>query len=141
MNITKDKYILAIRIEINRPTLLLQRKSSETWNNSFAKKIPKLIKENTNTQYVLNAYVATMYCNSYRAKVEKLMTHEFKRIHKDHQQENIDVIRMISNLGNALLNLQQMSSQHVAHIFLSLPLNYSSRKYILMIKDSTMTVY
>jgi len=39
---------------------------------------------------------------------------------------------MIHMLGNTLLNLQQMSSQQVVHIALSLPLNCSSRKCVFI---------
>ena len=39
---------------------------------------------------------------------------------------------MITKLGNALLNLQQISSQQATHIVLSLPLNHSSRKCIFI---------
>lgn len=87
------------------------RKPSQIWNNSFARKISDLWKANTNAQFGLNAYVAAMYCSSYIAKVYKSMTYAFKRIRRDHQQDNIDAIRMVSKLGNALLNLKQMSSQ------------------------------
>ena len=66
------------------------------------------------------------------AKVDKSMTREFKRIRDYHQSKNIDAIRMISKLGIALLNLQQMSAQQAAHLVLSLPLNQSSRKCIFI---------
>ncbi|XP_059077054.1 uncharacterized protein LOC131876217 [Cryptomeria japonica] len=132
LDITEDEYIIALRSTIHRPTLFLQRKPSETWNNSFGRKIPQLWKANTDAQFVLNAYAAAMYYSSYMAKVDKSMTQEFKRICKEHQQDNIDAIKMISKLGNTLLNLQQMSSQQAAHIVLSLPLNYSSRKCIFI---------
>ena len=39
---------------------------------------------------------------------------------------------MICMLGNTLLNLQQMSSQQVVYIALSLPLNCSSRKCVFI---------
>ena len=56
------------------------------------------------------------------------MTNAFKKIHDDHQRDNIDALKMIGKLGNALLNLQQMSAQQAAHLVLALPLHSSSRK-------------
>ncbi|XP_059070801.1 uncharacterized protein LOC131860407 [Cryptomeria japonica] len=132
IQITEDQYILALRSTIQRPTLLLQRKPSQIWNNSFAKQMPLLWNANTDAQFILNAYAAAMYCSSYIAKVDKSMTQAFNKIRKEHQHENIDAIQMIKKLGNALLNLQQMSSQQAAHIVLSLPLNKSSRKCIFI---------
>ena len=56
------------------------------------------------------------------------MTNSFKKIRKEHEKRKIDVIQMIRSLGNALLNLQQISAQQAVHIALSLPLNHSSRE-------------
>jgi hypothetical protein len=89
-------------------------------------------KENTNVQYVLNAYAATSYCTSYMTKVEKSMTSAFKIILKEHERSHIDVIQMIHALGNTLLNLQKMSTQQAVHIALSPPLTYSSRKCVFI---------
>ena len=80
-------------------------------NNSFAMNMPHLWDANTDSQYVLNAYVASSYCSSYMTKVDKSMTHTFKRIHKEHERKKIDAIQMIRTLGNTLLNIQQMSAQ------------------------------
>lgn len=130
--ITKDDYINAIRSIIHRLALFLRREPFDIWNNSFAKTLLKIWKANTNAQFVLNAYAATMHCNSYMTKVDRSMTSAFKRICEDHEKNNIDAIKMISKLGNELLNLQQMSSQQGTHIILSLPLNYSSRKCVFI---------
>lgn len=132
IQITDDEYILALRSTIQRPTLLLQRKPSQIWNNSFAKQMPLLWNANIDAQFILNAYATAMYCSSYIAKVNKSMAQAFNKIRQEHQHENIDAIQMIRKLGNALLNLQQMSSQQAAHIVLSLPLNKSSCKCIFI---------
>ena len=87
---------------------------------------------NIDAQYVLNAYVAASYCSSYMTKVDKSRINEFKRIHKDHVKKKIDDIQMIPTLGNTLLNLQQISSQQVVHITLSLPLTHSLRQCIFI---------
>ena len=73
--------------------------------------MPNLWNENTDAQYVLNAYVVSSYCNSYMTKVDKSMTNAFKRIHKNCVKNKIDVIQMICTLDNTLLKLQQISSQ------------------------------
>jgi hypothetical protein len=65
-------------------------------------------------------------------KIEKYMTSAFRKICKEHERSHIDAIQMIHNLGNTLLNLQQMYAQEAVHIALSLPLTCSSRKCVFI---------
>jgi hypothetical protein len=102
------------------------------WNNSFTKDMPNMWNVNTDAQYVLNAYAATLYCSSYMTKVDKSMTSAFRKIHREHETSRIDAMQMIRTLGNTLLNLQQMSAQQEVHIALSLPLNSISRECIFI---------
>lgn len=132
INMTENEYIIAIRSTLLRPTLFLTRKPAHIWNNSFALQIPHLWQANTDAQFVLNAYAAATYCSSYMTKANNSMTTTFAKIRANHMQHNIDAINMVTKLGNALLNLQQMAAQQAAHIILSLPLNYSSYKCIFM---------
>jgi hypothetical protein len=74
---------------------------------------------------MLIAYVATSYCSSHMTKGYKSMKNAFRRIHKEHERSEIDVMQMIHTLGNTLLNFQQMCTQQEVHITLSLPLNCS----------------
>jgi len=39
-------------------------------------------------------------------KIDKSMTKPFRRIHKEHENNEIDAMQMIRKLENALLNLQ-----------------------------------
>jgi hypothetical protein len=132
VNLSEDEYIQAIQCTLRQPTLFLKRKLSHIWNNSFSKDMPIMWNENTDAQYVLNAYAVASYCTSYMTKIDKSMTSAFRRIHKEHERSHIDAIQMIHTLGNTLLNLQQMSAQQEVHIALSLPLTCSSRKCVFI---------
>jgi hypothetical protein len=132
LNLSEDKYIQAIQCTFKQPTIFLKQKLSHIWKNSFSKDMPVMWKENTDAQYVLNAYAEASYCTSYMTKVDKSMTSAFRRIHKEHERSHIDAIQMIHTLGNTFLNLQQMSSQQAIHIALSLPLTCSSRKRVFI---------
>jgi hypothetical protein len=94
--------------------------------------MPVTWKENTDAWYVLNAYAATSYCNSYMTNIDKSMTSAFRRIHKEHEIRHIDAIQMIRILGNTLINLQQMSAQQEVHIALSLPLTCGSKQCVFI---------
>jgi hypothetical protein len=132
MDLEEHQYIQLIQCKLKQPTVFLKRKPSHIWNNSFAKDMPALWNANTDAQYILNAYAAASYCSSYMTKADKSMTTAFRKIRKEHERSEIDAIQMIRTLGNALLNLQQMSSQQAVHIALSLPLNSSSRECIFI---------
>ena len=65
-------------------------------------------------------------------KVEKSMTSAIRIIHKEHERSQIDVMQMISTLGNTLLNLQQMSAHQAVHIVISFPLSCNSMECIFI---------
>lgn len=64
--------------------------------------------------------------------MDRTMTTTFKKIREDCLHNNEIKIETIQKLGNALLNMQQMSSRQAVHIVLSLPLYSSSRKIIFI---------
>jgi hypothetical protein len=132
VNLSEDEYIQAIQIMLRQPTLFLKRKLSHIWNNSFSKDMSVMWKENTDAQYVLNAYAQASYYTLYMRKIDKSMTSAFRKIRKEHEGSHIDAIQMIHTLGNTLLNLQQMSSQQAVHIVVSFPLTCSSRKCVFI---------
>jgi hypothetical protein len=45
------------------------------------------------------------------------------------RHEQIEVSKCIKKLGNAFLNAQQMSTQQIVHIILSMPLYHSTRSF------------
>jgi hypothetical protein len=100
--------------------------------NSFSRHIPKIRNANTNSQFIIDSYATIAYCSSYMIKFDKTMTSTFKRIREEHEKSNIDIMKTISRLGKALVNMQQSSAQQAIHIILSLPLNNSSRKCIFI---------
>jgi hypothetical protein len=89
VNVSKDEYIQAIQITLRQPTLFLKRKISHIWNNNFSKDMPNMWKENTDAQYVLNAYAATSYYTSYMTKIDKSMTYAFRKICKEHEKSHM----------------------------------------------------
>jgi hypothetical protein len=132
INLLEYEYIKSIQCMLKQPTVFLKRKLSHIWNNSFSKDTLVMWKENTDAQYMLNAYATVFYCALYMTKVDKSMTSAFRRIRKEHERSHIDVIQMIHTLGNTLLNIQQMFAQQAVHIALSLPLTCSSRKCVFI---------
>jgi hypothetical protein len=117
LNLIEDEYIQVIQSTLKQPIIFLKRKLSHICNNIFSKDMPIMWNANTNAQYVLNAYVTTLYCTSYMTKVDKSMTSAFRRIHREHKKSHIDAMQMIRTLGNTLLNFQQclLNKQSTLH--------------------------
>jgi hypothetical protein len=84
MEVVEDEYLQIIHFTLKQLVIFLKIKPSHIWNNSFVKDMPNLWDANIDAQYVLNAYVATSYCNSYMTKVEKSIKNTFSIIHKEH---------------------------------------------------------
>ena len=116
--LTRDNYILLVRSLLDRTTLIQKRDPSDIWINPFAKSIQKLWQANTNAQFVLYAYVEATYVSSYITKFDRNMTTAFKTIKDQCLPDNDGKIVTIRKLGNALLNMQQMSIRQAVHVVL-----------------------
>ena len=132
LGLTNDEYIHAIQCSLNRTTVLLERRPSETWTNSFSRHVANIWNANIDSQFIVDSFATAMYCSSYMTKFDRTITSTFKRIREEHKKSDVSVIKTISNLGKALVNMQQMSAQQAVHIILSLPLNTSSRNCIFV---------
>jgi hypothetical protein len=93
--LTEYEYIQAIQCTLKQPTIFLKRKISRVWNNNFSKDMSVMWNEKIDAQYVLNAYVVSLYYTLYMTKVDKSMTTVFRRIHKEHERSHIDAMKMI----------------------------------------------
>ena len=132
LQLTKHEYIDLIHSSLLHSVLLLKRNPCDVWINAFAKQIPQLWHANTDAQFILNAHAAATYCSSYMTKMDHSMTSAFKKIREDCCHNSDSKVETIRKLGNALLNMQQMSSRQAIYIVLSLPLYSSSRKTIFL---------
>ena len=84
---------------------------------------------NTNIQFILDPYVAAIYCTSYMIKVDNSMTTELKSILQKCITNKIDANINFLKLGNAFLNAQQMSAQLGIYLILSIPLYHCSYSF------------
>ncbi len=74
---------------------------------------------NTNVQYVLDPYFATVYCTFYLTKVNKSITQKMQSMLSKCKHEQYETSKQIKKLGSMLLNAQQKSIQQALHISLS----------------------
>ena len=74
-------------------------------------------------KHILNFYMKTSSFYSYMAKFDHMLTNNFRKIHEKSLENKDDNSKIIQNLGNALLEQQQMYNRQAIHIALSLPLH------------------
>ena len=68
LNITEQKYILAIRSSLNSPTIFLKREPNELRLNNYNSACLSAWRANMDIQFVLDVYACAMYIVSYISK-------------------------------------------------------------------------
>ena len=71
LNITEQKYILAIRSSLNSPTIFLKREPNELRVNNYNSACLSAWRANMDIQFVLDVYACAMYIVSYISKSTK----------------------------------------------------------------------
>ena len=77
LQINEIEYILILQSILTQKTVLLQRCPADIWINPFAKQVPQLWYANIDTQFILDAYIATSYCSSYMTKQDQIFSLAF----------------------------------------------------------------
>ena len=74
MQLTEERYLLAIRSSINTPTILLRRKPDEIRIYNYNPSCLTPWRENMNIQFVLDVYASAVYIANYISKAQKGMS-------------------------------------------------------------------
>ena len=74
LNITEQKYILAIGSSLNSPTIFLKREPNELRVNNYNSACLSAWRANMDIQFVLDVYACAMYIVSYISKAQKGMS-------------------------------------------------------------------
>ena len=77
---TKEMYILTLTSQLTKAHIFLRRKPVDIKTNAFGINLAPLWFANTNLQFVLNPYVAALYCTSYMKKIDKTISKELNKI-------------------------------------------------------------
>ena len=132
LEMTKKEYIEAFQYTITQPTIFLRRTTQDIKTNNFNIELSKLWTANTDIQFILNAHGAASYCTSYMTKNENTITKAIKDTLKECVAQNANTLQRLQQVGNTIINSQQISSQQAAYIALSLPLSTTSRQFVFI---------
>ena len=129
LSIDKQTCIDSLRIKFKKPTIFLKRACRNVCTNPFGIHAGNIWQANTHLQFILDPYAAASYCTFYLTKIDKTVTQELNKIIANCTKENIEANIRIPKMGNAFLNVQQMSAQLVVYVVLSIPLYHASRSF------------
>ena len=123
-------YLLGLRICSTGNSVVMQRKPSESWINTYNADIIRVWKANMDLQYILDPYACVMYIASYMLKSERSMGELLKQVSKECGGEQIRT--QLRRLGSVFLNHREVSAQEAVYRILSLPLKQLSRTVVFV---------
>ena len=132
LNITEQKYILAIRSSLNSPTIFLKREPNELRVNNYNSACLCAWRANMDIQFVLDVYACAMYIVSYISKAQKGMSQLLQRACDEAREGNSSIKQQVRDIGNKFLNSVEISAQEAVYIVLQLPMRTSSREVIFI---------
>ena len=104
LNITYEKYILALQSTINKKKKFLKRKLNEIYINNYMFHLVNVWKANQDIQYVLDPYSCVVYICNYLMKNNKSMSKLLENASKEAKLGNMDLKQSVRHIGNKFLN-------------------------------------
>ena len=128
--VSNSTYLLGLKICSKGNSVVMQRRPSESWINTYNPDIIRVWRANMDLQYILDPYACVMYIASYMLKSEKSMGELLKQVSKECDGEQIRT--QLRRLGSVFLNHREVSAQEAVYMILSLPLKQLSRKVVFI---------
>ena len=119
-DVSLEMYVQGLQICSTGSNVIMQRKPSESWINTYNPDVIRVRRANMDIQFILDPYACVMYIASYMLKSEKSMG---------------ELLKQVWLLGSVFLNHREVSAQEVVYRILSLPLKQLSRKVVLVNTD------
>ena len=104
LDITEQNDYLAIRSNLNSPTICLKRNPSELRVNNYNSACLNAWRENMYIQFVLDVYVCAMYIVSYISKAQKGMSRLLQQACEEAKKGNCSIKQQVRDIGNKFLN-------------------------------------
>ena len=128
--VTSDMYLCGLKICSTGNSIVMQRKPSESWINTYNPDVVRIWKANMDLQYILDPYECVMYIAAYMLKSERSMGELLKEVSKECGSK--DIRTQLRRLGSVFLNHHEISAQEAVYRILSLSLKQLSRKVIFV---------
>jgi hypothetical protein len=132
LDISFEDYILAIRSTLTKVSIMYKRKVIHRNVNPFNKFILEAWGANMDIQFTLHAHAVGVYIASYMCKGNKYASNVLRQMFKAMNKSTKKFGTALHEVGNAMLNAQEVSAPEACYIMLGLPLRFSSRSFLFI---------
>ena len=130
LSLTEEKYLLAIRSNLRRPTIFLKREVDAAYLNAYNEKLLNAWQSNMDLQFVLDPYACARYLSEYISKAYRGMSTLLRQTVNELQRGNLAVKAKLKAIGSQFVNKSEVSSQEAAYGILGLQLSKFSRDHV-----------
>jgi hypothetical protein len=124
-----DYYLNILRAGITRPKVFLKRSIQQCWINNFNPWVAKVLRSNTDIQFILEEYSCATYVVEYVNKTNRGMSNLQRELIKLRDEyPDKDYSALLTEVGLKMLNAVEISAQEAAWYLLTLKMSESSRK-------------
>ena len=129
-NVSHSIYMCGLKMCATGSSIVMQRKPSESWINTYNPDDIRVWRANMDLQFVLDPYACVMYIAAYMLKSERSMGELLKQVSKECSGEQIRT--QLRRLGSVFLNHREVSAQEAVYRILSMPLKQLRRKVVFV---------
>lgn len=132
LKVSEETYLLAIRSNLNSPTIFLKRQPNELRVNNYNAACLSAWRANMDIQFVLDVYACAMYIVSYISKAQKGISEILRVACDEARKGNASIKQQVRDIGNKFLNNVEISAQEAVYIVLQLPMRKSSCQVVFV---------
>jgi hypothetical protein len=115
VKLNEEEYMLAVRSNIKRPTVFLQREVNATFLNAYNEKLLTAWRSNVDLQFVLDPYACAKYLSSYINKSYRGMSTLLRKTATELDRGNLAVKQKLKAIGSLFVNKSEVSAQEAAY--------------------------
>ncbi|XP_076461676.1 uncharacterized protein LOC143294132 [Babylonia areolata] len=132
VGLDENQYVLAIRSDLDRTKVFLQRTPSESRMNSRNDAISQVWMANTDVQFILDEYACAVYIVTYISKSQRGMSDMLRDAADEAKHGNHSVREQVRHIANKFLNHCEVSAQEAVYLLLQLPMCRSTRDVVFV---------
>ena len=130
--VSHDMYLCGLKICSAGNNVVMKRKPSDSWINTYNPDVIRVWKANMDLQYILDPCACVMYIATYMLQSECSMEELLKQVSKECSSEGIRT--QVRHLGSVFLNHRdtEVSVWEAVYRILSMPIKQLSRKAVFV---------
>lgn len=132
LRVTRERYTLALRASVCKPTVFLKRAPIERRVNPYNPRLLQILHTNMDCQFALDVYAAANYITSYMMKTDLKMSKLLRAAYREASLGNMGLQQSVRHAGSAFIRGQEVCAQQAVYGCLGLPLRYCSRNHIFI---------